>query len=315
MNNNKKRTLKGFTLIELVVVVAVFGLLIAATLSFVTPTRKVYKNASEYAGASAMVDNVRRIVEDNLRFANRMDVYIGPDVSGGEEAYIEARVNELRHKFHLDDANRVTFGRDRVYVMKIDNPEEDQIADGFTGGSQKPGRISIWEYDRDSTDITKCVLNTANSKEWAIASGVYDEYSFSLSMGIDFTTHIETVAGVNWDVIDTGDYINIGDDPSAYADPANFAMTLDIYKNFYDDRSNRAASAYRLARTSVSNTVALCFVNMVDGSNTLRSEDVEITDPSDGTVSTENCGNRYTYHDLCTESKDIYFFYTVPDLT
>lgn len=307
MKKKSKRALKGFTLIELVVVVAVFGLLIAATLSFVTPTRNVYKSASEYAGASGMVDNVRRIIEDNLRFANRMDVYAGPDVSGGEEAYVQARVNELRHKFHLDDSSRVTFGRDRVYVMKIDNPEEAQFP-GFAGGSQKPGRISIWQYDNGTR-------NMANSKEWAMAEGVYDEYSFSLSFGINFTTHTETVAGVNYNVIDTGDYDNFGDDPNAYVDPANFSMTLDIYKNFYDDRANRASSSYRLANTSVSNAVALCFVNMVDGSNTLRHETIDLTDTSGtGTVS-EDCGDRYTYHDLCTGSRDIYFVYTIPDLT
>lgn len=308
MKNNKKSTLKGFTLVELVVVVAVFGLLIAATLSFITPTRKVYKDASEYAGASAMVDNVRRIVEDNLRFANRMDVYTGPDVDadGGEDAWIQNRVNELRTKFKLaSTSDRITYARDRVYVMKIDNPEEEQFTDGFAGGSQKPGRVSIWEYDDGA-------LNTANSKEWAMAQGVYDEYSFSLSYGIDWTTHQINIAGVNYDIIDSGTYKNFDAD---FVSPMKFRLILDIYKNNYDDRSNRATSSYSLARTYTSNVVALSFVNMVDGEhNVALMDSIKATNPIGGDPVTQNLGQRYNYHGGST-TRDLYFVYTVPDLT
>ncbi len=306
MKRDKKSTLKGFTLIELIVVVAVFGLLIAATLSFVTPTRKVYKNASEYAGASAMVDNVRRVVEDNLRFANRMDIYAGPDLSGyaSEEAFVNKKVELFRTKFMLGDSDRVTFARDRVYVMKIDNPEETQISAGFAAGSQKPGRVSIWQYDGGTR-------NTANSKEWAIAEGVYNEYSFSLSYGIDFDTHPITIAGTQWDIIDSVTYTGFD---ANFVDPSNFTLMLDIYKNSYDDRSNPAASSYRLARTAVSNVVALSFVNMVDSGNALEDR-IKIKNPTAGEPDlNKNCGKRY-YYEGATKTRDLYFVYTVPDLT
>lgn len=308
MKNSKKSALKGFTLVELIVVVAVFGLLIAATLSFITPTRKVYKNASEYAGAAAMVDNVRRVVEDNLRFANRMDVYAGPAVApGDEEAFAQSSANLLRTKFKLGASDRVTFARDRVYVMRIDNPEEDQFA-GFAAGSQKPGRITIWQFDGGS-------LNTANTKEWAIAEGVYNEYSFSLSYGINFTTHQVTIAGTQWDIVDTGTYENF-DAADKFIDPTKFNLVLDIYKNSYDDRANPASSTYHLARTAVSNTVALSFVNMVDGETNVALHDViKETNPTPGDPDiTDDLGSRYAYYPG-SSSRDLYFVYTVPDLT
>lgn len=304
MKKNNKKALKGFTLVELVVVVAVFGLLIAATLSFVQPARKVYKNAAEYSGASAMIDNVRRVVEDNLRFANRMNVIVGPDISGGEDAFIQTEVENLRNKFHLNDTNRKTYFQDKVYVMKIDNPEESEFA-GFSGGSQKPGRISIWQYDNGT-------LNTADSKEWALAEGIYDEYSFSLSRGIEYTSHSINIAGVRWDIIDTGTYESFGG-TTGFMNPADFNLTLDIYKNAYDDRSNPAGSGFKLADIQVTETVALAFVNMADG-HTLKDEEIKLTDSTDPSVElTVNCGHKYDYEDR-GNSKDLYFFYTLPDV-
>lgn len=311
MKTYKKRALKGFTLVELVVVVAIFGLLIAATLSFVTPTGKVYKNASEYAGSAAMVDNVRRVVEDNLRFANRMDVYAGPDVDavGGPEAFAMKSADLLRTKFKLGSPDRVTFARDRVYVMRIDNPEETQFP-SFAAGSQKPGRITIWQFDGGSGGLT---LNTANSKEWAIAEGVYNEYSFSLSYGITYTTHPITIAGTQWNIIDSGTY---EDFDANFVDPSNFSLALDIYKNSYSDRSNPAGSSYQLARTAVSNVVALSFVNMVDGETNVALHDViKVRNSTPGAPDvTDDCGQRYMYYPG-TATRDLYFVYTVPDLT
>lgn len=300
----KRKSLNGFTLVELIVVVAIFGLLIAATLSFVAPSRKVYKNAAEYAGASSMIDNVRRVVEDNLRFANRMNVIVGPDLSGGEEVFIQTEVGNLRHKFHLDDSNRKTFFQDKVYVMKIDNPEESEFA-GFAAGSQKPGKVSIWIYNNGT-------LDSANSKEWALTDGIYNEYSFSLSKGITFTSHPISIAGVRWDIIDTGTYNSFGGS-TGFMDPADFSLTLDIYKNAYDDRSNPAGSSYKLTDIGVKETVALAFVNMADG-HTLKDEEVKLTDTSDPSgEKTENCGHKYNYEDR-GNSKDLFFFYTIPDI-
>jgi prepilin-type N-terminal cleavage/methylation domain-containing protein len=304
MKKNNKKSLKGFTLIELVVVVAVFGLLIAATLSFVQPARKVYKNAAEYSGASGMIDNVRRVVEDNLRFANRMNVIVGPDISGGEEAFIQTEVQNLRHKFHFDDTNRKTYFQDTVYVMKIDNPEASDFS-GYAAGADKPGKVSIWQYDSGA-------LNSADSKEWALAEGVYNEYSFSLSKGTTFTSHPIAIAGVRWDIIDTCTYDSFGGS-TGFMDPADFSLVLDIYKNAYDDRSNPAASSFKLTDVGVSETVALAFVNMADG-HTLKDEEIKLTDLSDPNgETTENCGHKYNFEDR-GNSMDLYFFYTIPDI-
>lgn len=299
MKKIKNKALKGFTLIELIVVVAVFGILIGATLSFVQPTRMVMKSASEYSGSANMVDNVRRIVEDNLRFANRMTVYTGPDVSAGEETWRQTEVNVLRHKFCFDDPSRTTYKTDKVYVMKIDNPEEDQFKNGFAAGSQKPGRISIWEYDGGT-------LNSANSKEWALTQGVYDEYSFSLSYGITYTTSPIMIAGVQWDIITDGIYENFSGSDKFVA-PSNFKLNLDIYKNAYDDRSNHAGS-YRLAKTAASNVVAISFVNMVNG-GTIKNEDIVLNT----TPATTESRIRYEYKGG-SSTKDLYFVYTLPEI-
>lgn len=309
MKTEKKASLKGFTLVELVVVIAVFGLLIAATLSFLAPTSRIMKNTSEYAHAAGMVDNVRRTVEDNLRYANRLYVYTGPDVSGGEKDFVDTEVNKLRNDFLLGTASsstgnqRLTFGRDEVYVMKIHNTETFQ---NISSAADKPGRVTIWKYDGG-------VRNDAESKEWAISPAVYRDYSFSLSFGVNFNTVSERVAGSEKDMIqNTTTY-----EPFAnFADPRNFALQLDIYSNEYSDRSSKETSDYSLSRTSVSNTLAISFVNLADSKNTKKEEisyiDHSVTGTSGDVIITID-PERYKYTPN-TYSHDLYFIYTIPDI-
>ncbi len=306
MKTEKKQRLKGFTLVELVVVIAVFGLLIAATLSFLAPTSRIMKNTSEYAHSAAVVDNVRRVVEDNLRYANRMDVYAGPDISAGEAAFMQEKVNALRTKFLLGTNStstneRLTYGQDIVYVMKINNPETFQ---NLSSTTEKPGKISIWEYDNGA-------LNAANSKEWAVSEAVYGDYSFSLSYGINWTTTGITVAGRQKELITSGTYQNF----NGFQSPSNFRLVLDIYENEYSNKADKANSSYTLCKTSVSNVVALSFVNMAT-STTIKKEDINYIDRTvPGTEIVDVIDpERYTYTSD-SYSNDLYFVYTLPELT
>ena len=311
MKTERKKKLKGFTLVELVVVIAVFGLLIAATLSFLTPTNRVMKSTSQYAHASGIVDNVRRVVEDELRYANRMHVYAGPDTSGDESAFMKKAVDDLREEFLLGTTaqQRVTHGLDRVYVMKINNPEESQFGSGFTAADEKPGKVSVWRYDAGS-------LNSSESKEWAIAEANYVDYSFSLSFGTEFKTEEVNIAGTSKNHIVEGKYTSF----DGIKTPDNFHMVLNIYENNYANRADKAGSAYTLFDTSVTNVVALSFVNMISGA-TVKKEVIDFiehpTDPAVTSYPDVKEANRYDFKSVPavgSTSRDLYFVYTLPEL-
>lgn len=305
MKNNNRKKLKGFTLIELVVVVAVFGLLIAATLTFIAPVMNIHRDTVQYSESAAVVDNVRRTIEDNLRFANRMDVYVGPDIGMSETAFIENSVEQLRNDFIFEettDKKRVTHFNDIVYVMKINNPETFK---DISSTAEEPGKISIWRYDNG-------VLNAASSKEWAVSQALYNEYAFSLSFGITYNTSMKTVAGQKRELIDSAVYDSYGD----FVSPSNFNLVLDIYGIDYANRANTASSDYTLCKTNVSNSVALSFVNMTSSAS-LTNEEVCYIDKT-ATPQIEKIEDvvRYSYNPrpAGSVSNDIYFVYTVPNL-
>ena len=55
-----KKNLKGFTLVELIVVMAVFGIIMLGAMRFLDPVSKMMKGASLQEANSAVVDNVKR---------------------------------------------------------------------------------------------------------------------------------------------------------------------------------------------------------------------------------------------------------------
>ena len=303
---NRKKVLKGFTLVELIVVIAVFGLLIAATLTFIAPVMNIHRDTAQYSESATVVDNVRRAVEDNLRFANRMDVYVGPNVGVDENTFIKGRVDALRNDFlfvNTADSERKSFYRDTVYVMKINNPE---TFENIPGNAEEPGKISLWRYDNGT-------LNAASSKEWVVSPALYNDYAFSLSFGITYDqTVLKTVAGQKREIIRTATYNSFGD----FISPSKFNLVLDIYGIDYNDRAHTDTSAYSLCKTNVSNSVALSFVNM-SGSATLPKEDIDYIDKSVTPNKNETASvDRYSFvpRPADSTSNDIYFVYTVPDL-
>jgi len=71
----KSKKLKGFTLIELIIVLAIFGLLIMGALQLVDPVSKIATRTSTRENNSAAVDNVKQYLEGSLRYAQYINVF------------------------------------------------------------------------------------------------------------------------------------------------------------------------------------------------------------------------------------------------
>lgn len=79
-----KRIQKGFTLIELIVVLAIFGIILTLVMSFIDPVAKIMKKASVRERTAAYVDNIGEYIDNSLHYAEFMRVYNGgfTDASG-----------------------------------------------------------------------------------------------------------------------------------------------------------------------------------------------------------------------------------------
>ena len=71
----KTKKLKGFTLIELIIVCALFSMILSGALSVLRPVSLLYKQNVKYESARATSDIVSTYLEGVLKYADRMYFY------------------------------------------------------------------------------------------------------------------------------------------------------------------------------------------------------------------------------------------------
>ena len=136
---DKKRTRKGFTLIELIIVMAVFSILMVAVMSLVNPLNKIVKKATLQQANAAAVDNVKRYLEGSIRYADCIEVYVGDLTDfNGNDIIIPAGYDAETYaaKTFIDNhyTNRTNPGTEdpltgKVRMLKIDNADNGKITE------------------------------------------------------------------------------------------------------------------------------------------------------------------------------------------
>ena len=73
----KKKNLKGFTLLELIIVLAIFSLLMLGAMSLIDPVSKIQNRATTNENSYAYVDNIQNYLQESLEFSDHIWVYQG----------------------------------------------------------------------------------------------------------------------------------------------------------------------------------------------------------------------------------------------
>ena len=128
-----KKSLKGFTLVELIIVMAIFGIIMVGTMSIINPVNKIIKKASLEEANAAAVDNMKRYFEGSLRYADCIDVFNGSMIDlDGNPVTSEQQAVENFITYHYN--NRTDPGTDdpltgKVRVLKIDNAAGGEVTE------------------------------------------------------------------------------------------------------------------------------------------------------------------------------------------
>lgn len=150
----EKKTLKGFTLVELVIVLAIFSVILALVMSFIDPVSNLMKNTSIRERTAAYSDNISEYVDNSLHYAKYMYVYEGGLFKFGDPAQpasLEEVAKDLINN-NLDGAvdkekNPI---KGKVRIMKFNNAPDS---------NQRAGQISegVWEFTCGDSTVTPAV--------------------------------------------------------------------------------------------------------------------------------------------------------------
>lgn len=77
MNNSKKKNLNGFTLVELIVVVCIFGMIMVAILNFIKPANDIHNDTQATMDANLISSGLIEYVDDELRYATNVLILEG----------------------------------------------------------------------------------------------------------------------------------------------------------------------------------------------------------------------------------------------
>lgn len=166
MNNIKKKALKGFTLIELIIVMAVFGLLLIAVISIANPVSRIFRNTESAEKSYAYSNNIQLYLQNKLEYADNMVVYTENDLpkpllSDLATDYINTYYKDIVTK----DTGTIAVNLDaseymdgKLYIMRLANHDSSSEFDSDNRAIRK-GQIYLYSYDFN----TNTGLRTANA--------------------------------------------------------------------------------------------------------------------------------------------------------
>lgn len=186
MDKMKKSVLKGFTLVELLVVMAIFSVLMAAALALTTPVSRMYKHTALAEKTYSYSHNIQEYLQGALEYADSLYVLTGDNLS--EYSSMQELAEKFRKEHYdnvvkSDDGTSIRGVRGKIYILRLLN-KAATLPDGTTAPA---GQITLTEYVFDNAEAAgneiidvvpeRAVLNPA------FFSAPDSSYSFSYALG------------------------------------------------------------------------------------------------------------------------------------
>ncbi|MBO5344070.1 MAG: type II secretion system protein [Ruminococcus sp.] len=288
-----KKKLKGFTLIELIIVLAIFGIILTLVLSFIDPVAKVMTTTSTRERTAAYADNISEYIDNSLHYSRFIRVYNGgfcdkvntDQVLDADFAAAERKAAQLLVDDMLNDAvdSNGQPIKGNVRVMKFVNTP--------VGGLQE-GQIyeTVYEFTAGAS-VKKQKLDASNNP-------VKDEHGNFVfdTITID-TTAISDTAAVNNPVInpehfeDYSYYYNLGlftldaiNDPENYSAPDGSEKSYEAKPREYYSRLNP------IRNVTLNSDHSLC-INVVSYAKKIRNGAVEFDNKEKALAATDGGGS------------------------
>lgn len=133
----RKRTKKGFTLIELIIVLAIFSIIMALVMSFIDPVARLMSRTSIKERTAAYVDNIDEYIENSIHYAKYVRVFEGGycDVADDTAALSDNTDAGVAQNFVDHFLNRVVDAngdpiKGKVRILKLINTSDGTLEAG-----------------------------------------------------------------------------------------------------------------------------------------------------------------------------------------
>lgn len=182
----KKRTVKGFTLIELIVVMATFGIILFGAMNLIPHVSSIMVLADVREEGNAATSNIASYLKNQLSPVEYLNVknYVVPGVQDGGnyklsdtsvisefvESYYEGVVRAGADPTTFA-GNAAEYGDGIIHVLTIDNDASDS------------GKISHYQY-KANFKVGDPNLTFVSSEEYAVNEAYYDNYEFYIKVGM-----------------------------------------------------------------------------------------------------------------------------------
>ena len=177
----KTTSVKGFTLIELIVVMAVFSIIMFGAMNLMTPVSKVMVQTENYENGNAVVSNISDYLENELSAAEFLDTYNTVPTN------LETVAKDFAQYYYegvLKSGSSVTsptYATGKVHVMVIDNTPDaagnvnTHIKSYVYNAGFETGAVSVTEESANSSALNEAYYD---NYRFEIKLGTYDETSW-----------------------------------------------------------------------------------------------------------------------------------------
>lgn len=195
-----KKYLKGFTLIELIIVMAILVILMASIMMMFRPVRETYVDATLYESRRTAQNGVIQYLTESVRFSTDLGMYTKSEVSGASDAiekftddYLEANgVKTTDADYSTKRATLLEKVQRNAEVIIIDNTDKTYSYNGYwvtgrilrrkfitetTGGVTQNKKITDTEYANEKS----------SDEGWRIALGnaYYGQSDYAITFEIE----------------------------------------------------------------------------------------------------------------------------------
>ena len=324
-----KKTVKGFTLVEMIIVMALFSVIMYSVVQLLDPVSKFFVRSSNYEQSNAVVDNIKRAIEGNLKYADRVSMYLGyaPDGTDDNGLYASNLQNHVANFYDTYFKDRVvTATSGTIYAMYFNNsvrnitPPITRLQD-FNDGKWNRGEIVLYTFEYNNAG-TK---NTANSvvngnladyaTHWYINERLYGNFDISYTLGRDFASSSAINAAIT-------------SSSNITLNPDDFAININIEEVTMDKTGTEVSGVHRehtgteTASFSMKNVLELVngsYVVGTDSKTKFKATGITAANAKKTDFVAESYRRFVTYDPNPTvtdlDNASFYFIFTMPETT